>query len=217
MGHHTGMACTESRKGQMLPVHSEAQSQQQTLLQTSSRIPRGQAKGLSPKDQGIDGVMGMTAGAKENRMSDNAPLQALCNDGFTFKISSLVPLKFWQLTTVQSNGCIEWNRGRNNQGYGYIHIGGSQWRAHRVAWTLAHGTIPKGLDVLHKCDNPSCVNPEHLFLGTDKDNHQDKARKGRHWQQRKTHCPAGHPYSEENTYRPPSGGRKCRTCLGRER
>jgi len=126
---------------------------------------------------------------------------------------SLLCLTFWTRTAHRENGCVEWTGARFATGYGVFRFRGKNARAHRVAWTLANGEIPQGIDVLHKCDNPCCVNPDHLFLGTDKDNHQDKARKGRHWQQKKTHCPHGHPYSQDNTYRPPSGGRKCKTCL----
>jgi len=68
-------------------------------------------------------------------------------------------------------------------GKAYIHkgfvCGGMRTRAHRAAWILANGPIPKGMSVLHRCDRPRCVNPMHLFLGTQDDNMKDSARKGR--------------------------------------
>jgi hypothetical protein len=76
--------------------------------------------------------------------------------------------------------CIEWTKARNRTGYGIV---GSKKEcsrlAHRVAWTKAFGPIPDGLNVLHKCDNPPCVNVEHLFLGTQKANIADCMQKGR--------------------------------------
>lgn len=65
------------------------------------------------------------------------------------------------------------------KGYGQKKYKGRLWRAHRLVYTLAHGDIPKGLVVRHKCDNPSCVNLEHLELGTVKDNNHDKIKRGR--------------------------------------
>jgi hypothetical protein len=116
---------------------------------------------------------------------------------------------------IQSNGCWLWTGVKLSTGYGTVRWQSKQWRAHRLVWTLTNGPIPEGLDVLHHCDTPLCVNViTCLFLGTDKDNHQDKAKKGRHWQQKKTHCPQGHAYTPENTYIPPSGGRHCCICKG---
>jgi hypothetical protein len=83
-----------------------------------------------------------------------------------------------------AQGCTPWLAGRSkNKGYGRVHSGGHKGKlllAHRVAWELTNGPIPKGLCVLHKCDNKLCVNPDHLFLGTNKDNTEDMIRKGRH-------------------------------------
>jgi hypothetical protein len=101
--------------------------------------------------------------------------------------------------------------------YGVFHYEGSDQSAHRVSWQLAYGVIPDNLWVLHRCDNPLCIRPNHLFLGTHADNMQDRQNKGRTISpcairnSQKTHCPKGHPYSDENTflYRK---NRRCRLC-----
>jgi HNH endonuclease len=81
-------------------------------------------------------------------------------------------------------GCWLWTGSTQPKGYGQINRGdGVPERAHRVAWTKFRGPIPEGLQVLHRCDNPGCVNPDHLFLGTDGDNMHDKQGKGRHHKQ----------------------------------
>lgn len=74
--------------------------------------------------------------------------------------------------------CLEFT-GPKAKGYGDLTVNGVHWGAHRLAWTLAYGPIPTGLWVLHHCDNPPCCEPTHLFLGTNKDNSADRARKGR--------------------------------------
>lgn len=77
-------------------------------------------------------------------------------------------------------GCWVWTKALHAKGYGVIAVGRSSDRAHRVAWKLNKGPIPAGLMVLHRCDNPPCVNPAHLFLGTNSDNMRDAVGKGRH-------------------------------------
>jgi len=108
--------------------------------------------------------------------------------------------------------CKEWPRYRDRKGYGIKRFGkrGKQ-RVHRLAWEETHGPIPEGMHVLHHCDNPPCYEVEHLFLGTNTDNMRDKAAKGRHHNQQKTHCPHGHEYTIQNT-RIYKGRRFCRTC-----
>lgn len=82
------------------------------------------------------------------------------------------------------NGCWEWQRSIDNSGYGRVNIDGKIWLTHRLSWTIHNGPIPKttsgrGMSVCHKCDNPKCINPDHLFLGTDKDNVHDAIHKNR--------------------------------------
>jgi hypothetical protein len=82
----------------------------------------------------------------------------------------------------KSGDCWLWTGGKTVAGYGILYQGGRGSRriyAHRVAWELANGPIPDGLLVCHACDTPPCVNPAHLWLGTDSDNAWDKSRKGR--------------------------------------
>lgn len=86
---------------------------------------------------------------------------------------------FWK-KVIKSDGCWKWTAAKNESGYGMFGIGKKKLdRAHRISWKLLRGDIPKGLFVLHKCDNPECSNPEHLFLGTNLDNVRDMISKGR--------------------------------------
>jgi hypothetical protein len=92
--------------------------------------------------------------------------------------------RFWA-KVQKTKSCWLWTGSRNEHGYGSI-LGNDRRliHAHRVSWELANGPIPAGVDVLHNCpggDNPSCVNPAHLWLGTATDNSRDMVRKGRHY------------------------------------
>lgn len=113
-----------------------------------------------------------------------------------------------------NSGCWIWLGSTNAKGYAHLKYETRQQRANRFSWSAYNGEIPPGLHVLHSCDNRLCVNPEHLFLGTNQDNVDDKMRKGRAGQNQnafKTHCPRGHEYTEGNTYWQ-GKNRSCRTC-----
>jgi len=89
--------------------------------------------------------------------------------------------RLWAKVVKHEDGCWVWIGLVNPKGYGRIGVGRNEGMrlAHRVAWELTHGAIPVGKCVLHKCDVPACVNPEHLFLGDRADNNVDMMRKGR--------------------------------------
>lgn len=77
--------------------------------------------------------------------------------------------------------CWEWVGSRTGQGYGKLQVrGDGTWTAHRLMYIIMWGPVPSDILVCHKCDNPPCVNPHHLFLGTHQDNTDDMKRKGRH-------------------------------------
>lgn len=87
--------------------------------------------------------------------------------------------RFWN-KVEKTNTCWLWTASKSHNGYGVIWIKDiGNVRVHRFSWELHVGPIPDGLCVLHKCDVPACVNPEHLFLGTRKDNAADMVKKGR--------------------------------------
>lgn len=120
--------------------------------------------------------------------------------------------RFWG-KVKKGEGCWEWQGSINTTGYGQIYLGAGRRRSvtHRVSYELAKGPIPDGLVVMHSCDNPRCVNPDHLSVGTHADNAADRDAKGRNWQSSKTHCKNGHPLREGGFYAR-GNWRVCKAC-----
>lgn len=89
--------------------------------------------------------------------------------------------RFWSKVAITANPdkCWQWQAGKSDEGYGSFKVAGKVVGAHRVSFVIANGAITGGLFVLHSCDNRGCVNPKHLFLGTNTDNMRDKVKKGR--------------------------------------
>lgn len=113
---------------------------------------------------------------------------------------------------VDENGCWRWQLYVRSNGYGQIGVPGVGIRyAHRISYETFVGPIPEGLTIDHLCRVRDCVNPEHLDPVTTRENLvRGSGFAGSH--SRATHCPAGHPYDEANTYVTPSGRRNCRAC-----
>jgi len=134
------------------------------------------------------------------------------------KYEETAELRFWKKVLI-GDDCWVWTAGKDWDGYGEFSIKHRPIKAHQFSWIVTNGSIPKGLFICHHCDNPSCVRPDHLFLGTAKDNYQDSVVKGRashHGANRKNICIHGHAFTKENTHINPNGHQICRTCKREE-
>ena len=106
--------------------------------------------------------------------------------------------------------CWTWLWHKDRSGYGTVFWKGRGQSVHRVMYELVNGPVPLGLELDHLCRNRACFNPQHLEPVT----HRENMVRGYGWagrNNRKTHCPSGHPYDDENTYRT-KDGRRCRAC-----
>lgn len=125
---------------------------------------------------------------------------------------------FWSYLEVRPNGCWEF-QGALSNGYGRIFWGGKIRQAHCVAWELANRRpFPEGRYGCHRCDNPKCCRPDHIFPGTNAENQVDAIKKGRRTRFVNQNtgletCGKGHPFTPENTYRyGRQQWRRCRQC-----
>ena len=118
----------------------------------------------------------------------------------------------------KTDTCWLWTGALNSKGYGSLRVNGKSVSAHRLSFLWFKGDIPDGMLICHTCDTPSCVNPDHLWLGTPKDNHKDMWDKGREPDSCKvtTHCKAGHAFEvvgfKTYTKKDGSSYRTCALC-----
>src|SRR5258708_1136501 len=95
------------------------------------------------------------------------------------QVDATIIAAFWA-KVEKSDACWLWRGARTKADYGQIKINGKVFYAHRVSWFIHFGNIPDTLSVCHRCDNPPCIRPDHLFTGTARDNARDMIMKGRH-------------------------------------
>jgi len=125
--------------------------------------------------------------------------------------------RFWAKVNKEAdNGCWEWTAATSNKGYGQFGVNKIAKSTHRISYIIHKGEIPGGLMICHTCNNPPCINPNHVYAGTSSDNMKQSVREMRHFEQSKTHCKNGHEFNQENTFLRDRKGRGitrvCRSC-----
>ena len=140
--------------------------------------------------------------------------RGMCNTHYENKrrYGHAIPRRDWSVNEtldyigwdITADGCWEWRGNRNWCGYGTMSLarkGIDRARAHRLMYERFVGPIPEGHVIRHKCDNPPCVNPNHLESGTQSENVWDMVHRGRHWRHEAEQCLNGHPITDPATYR----------------
>lgn len=111
------------------------------------------------------------------------PLMKFCSQkcmGSSYKKRAIQTIQeVYYKKCIKQDGCWAWNGNHDSDGYSTLYFNKKTLKGHRVSWIIHNGEIPGRLFVLHKCDTPPCTNPDHLFLGTPKDNWDDMIKKGR--------------------------------------
>lgn len=128
-------------------------------------------------------------------------IHGLCKEEKVFQL--------WDNCKINSGGCLEFLGRRDEKGYGRVMWEGKNDRAHRLVFEALNGIKLKTKEyICHKCDNPSCINIDHLFLGDQTINMRDMAAKKRHFNSKKVKCKNGHPFDRVDS----RGNRNCSIC-----
>ena len=129
--------------------------------------------------------------------------------------------KFWEkvedVSLLTDEDCWLWIAAKDKDGYGKIRFTQRKhnpvdFRAHRLSYLMFKGSLSDILVVAHSCDNPPCINPNHLILKTSQANTEERDTKNRNFEANLTHCVRSHEFTEENTRITPSGKRECKIC-----